>query len=80
MGKFKGYWEMREGGPKERGREVFKCTHCNATSRPAAGHSGTPDPHKCKDGCHNRATATSDWSPVPSDAYRDNYAGIFGHD
>lgn len=79
MGKHDGFWEMREGGPKSEGREVFKCTGCNATTRPQNGHSGAPDPHRCAPGCKNHHHATSDWRPVTSQAYRDNYEAIFGH-
>ena len=80
MGKYDGYWEMREGGPHQKGKQVFKCTDCNATTAPSNGHSGAPDTHNCTDGCRNRAKAETDWRPKVSPAYRDNYSRIFGHD
>lgn len=81
MGKFDGYWEMREGGPYDTGDEVFKCTDCGEVSSLVGGWDGRPDPACCRHGCKNRDLAASDWTPGKVSAkFRDNYARIFGHD
>ena len=75
MGKYDHFWEMREGGPYDDGREVYKCTDCGAVTQPDAGWNGAPDPSLCREGCKSRRT---DWRPGGvSDAYRHNYDRIF---
>lgn len=74
MGKYSGYWEMREGSRKA-SREVFKCTGCGATTEHPAGFDGEPDVSHCAAHCPN---AAGDWRPGNrGDRYRVNFARIF---
>ncbi len=75
MGKFDRYWEMRLGGPKSKGREIFKCTDCGAETKPGNGYNGEPDPGHCHQGCKSRET---DWLPGNgSTSYKQNFSAIF---
>jgi hypothetical protein len=74
-GKFEKYWPMTEGGPHDKGEEVFKCKDCGAVSYPDEGWDGEPDTHECSKKCQDNH---GDWNPGHvSDPYRNNYEKIF---
>ena len=50
------YWEMRQGGPHDKGTEVFKCTDCGGETHPVMGHDGEPNPINCAKHCKSRET------------------------
>lgn len=74
-GKYDRYWEMRQGGPYDEGREVFKCTDCGAVTPAAKGHNNAPDPTRCSDKCKE---SHGDWKPGSVSArYKQNLAAMF---
>ena len=74
MPDYRDIWEMRQGGPHEKTREMFKCTHCGGETHPHEGWNGEPSVHNCSPDCPCR----SDWSPGRvSNSYRDNFERTF---
>jgi len=50
------YWEMRQGGPHDKGDDIFKCTDCGGETHPVMGHNGEPNPGNCFKHCKSRET------------------------
>ncbi len=66
---------MIEGGPYDKGTEVFKCTDCGAVTYSKDGFNGEPDPSNCHAGCKSRE---GDWRPGSvSSLYKENFDRIF---
>ena len=69
------YWEMRQGGPYDKGRQIFKCVDCGAETAPENGFNGEPDPGRCHHDCRMHH---GDWEPGRvSRQYKVNFDRIF---
>jgi len=74
-GKYDKFWEMTEGGPYDKGEEVFKCEGCGAITCPEDGWNGEPEPGLCSDKCRE---GQGDWKPgAVSKLYKKRIAEMF---